>query len=172
MWKIGSVFGRYIGGRPAAMRRLIKLNFPIGRNVVIIGGQFAGCEIAMSLIKSGKTVTIIEESKRLGVDIGPVIRWVVMDMLRKGRVKMEAQVRVEQITKGSVTIAGERDKEEPLPADTVMLALGVKENRRLAQLLEGKAPAVYLVGDASAGEGISRIREAVKSGFDAGNSIR
>ena len=166
------MLAKYASGRPNLMRTLMGLNFPIKKRVAIIGGQFAGCELALSLMEKGKKVTVIEEAKRLGTDIGPVTRWIELGMLRKGGVRIETLAKVQEITKEGVKVSREEEgKEEFFAADTVLLALGLKENTALAKELEGKVPAVYLIGDAVEGSGIKRIREAIATGFEIGSSI-
>ena len=169
-WGAGT-FAKYFSGKPATMRKFMSLDFPIKKRVAVIGGQFPGCELALSLMEKGKEVTIIEESARLGSDIGIVVRWVEMDMLRKGGVRMETRAKVKEITDKGVKVSREDSKEELIEADTVMLALGVKESTALAHELEGKVPAVYLIGDATANGGIKRVMEAVASGFEIGSKI-
>ncbi len=63
-----------------------------------------------------------------------------------------------------------------IEADTEIIALDLGENRELAGQLEGKVPALYLIGDATERQPISppqmwgpiqprRIGEAVKDGY-------
>ena len=171
IWRSGSIVAKYLGDNPALMRRLMGLNFPIKKRVVIIGGQFAGLELALTLMDKGKIVTVIEETKRLGNDIGPTNRWLELDMLRKGGVKMETLAKLKEITPKGVKVIREGGKEYFFEADTVVLTLGLKPNPELAREFEGKAQAVYLIGDGAEGPGIRRIREAIASGFEIGSKI-
>ncbi|MFC2001483.1 FAD-dependent oxidoreductase [Chloroflexota bacterium] len=171
LWSLGTILAKSLSGRPGTMRTLMGLNFPIKKKVAIIGGQFAGLELALILMEKGKNVRVTEESKRLGTDIGVVTRWIETQMLRKGGVKMETLAKLKEITGKGVKVIREEDKEEFFEADTVLLALGLKENTTLAKELEGKAPAVYLIGDAAEGSGTKRIREAIATGFEIGGKI-
>jgi NADPH-dependent 2,4-dienoyl-CoA reductase/sulfur reductase-like enzyme len=119
----------------------------------------------------GKKVTIIEESKRLGSDIGPVNRWLELDMLKKGGVVMESLTKVTEINHKGVKVSREGGKEDFLEADTVILALGLRPNPALANELKGKAPDIYLIGDVAEGAGVRRIREAIASGFEISSKI-
>ena len=51
---------------PKLLRRLSHLYMPIGKRVIIIGGQMHGCETAEFLVKLGRRVTVIETSEALG----------------------------------------------------------------------------------------------------------
>ena len=171
MWRAGSIVAMYLGGNPGLMRQLMGLNFPVKKKVAILGGQFAGFELALTLMDKGKKVIIIEESKRLGSDIGPVNRWLELDMLKKGGVVMESLAKVTEINRKGVKVSREGGKEDFLEADTVILALGLKPNPALANELKGKAPDIYLIGDVAEGVGVRRIREAIASGFEISSKI-
>jgi len=171
MWTLAAKVGKNVAGSPALMRKLLGLHFPIKKKVAIIGGQFAGCELALTLMQKGKEVRIIEESKRLGADIGPVTRWVEMDMLRKGGVAMETLSNVVLITDKGVRVVQDGPKETFFESDTVLLALGLKENLALADKVRKKVPDIYVVGDSAGGGGLRRLREAMGSGFAAGTKI-
>lgn len=155
--------------RPSIMRRLLGLNFPIKKRVAIIGGQFAGCELGLTLVGRGKEVTIIEESKRIGSDIGMVTRWVELAMLREAGAKMETLAKVTEITDKGVKVSREGSSEF-FKADTVFTVPGkaVEANAKLAQQLEGKVPVFYSIGDCA---DPGRIREAMASGFSIGSKI-
>jgi 2,4-dienoyl-CoA reductase (NADPH2) len=171
MWTVAAKLGKDVAGSPAMMRKLLGLNFPIKKKVAIIGGQFAGCELALTLMQKGKEVRIIDEAKRLGADIGPVTRWVEMDMLKKGGVAMEPLTKVVAITDKGVKVVQEGVGEKFFDAETVLLALGLQENLDLADKLKGKVGEVQAVGETTGGGGKKRLREAMNSGFEAGNKI-
>jgi 2,4-dienoyl-CoA reductase (NADPH2) len=171
MWTLAAKVGKDVAGSPALMRKMLGLNFPIKKRVAIIGGQFSGCELALTLMEKGKQVRIIEETKRLGADIGPVTRWVEMDMMKKGGVAMETLTKVKEITDKGVKAVREDGTEVFFDADTVLLALGLKENMELADKLKGKVAEVYVVGESAGGGGKKRLREAMNSGRDVGAKI-
>jgi len=163
-----SPFAKYFA-KPSIMRRLLGLNFPIKKRVAIIGGQFAGCELALALVEEGKEVTVIEESKRIGADIGAVTRWVELAMLRKAGAKLETLSKVTEITDKGVKMSREGSSEF-LEVDTVLIVMGkgVEANTKLVQELEGKVPVLYPIGDCA---NPGRIREAIASGFNIGSKI-
>ncbi|MGB3129096.1 MAG: FAD-dependent oxidoreductase, partial [Dehalococcoidia bacterium] len=67
---------------------MLRFGFPFGKRVAIIGGSFAGCELAVTLVGRGKKVSIIEESKRIGADVGLVHRWIWMKQLREAGARL------------------------------------------------------------------------------------
>lgn len=152
---------------PRLVRRAMRLNFPIKKRVVIIGGGFAGCELAEVLAENGKQVTILEKSTRIGYDIGMTERWVVRRRLAELKVGLETDVTYMEITHEGVNFS-QKDSVRFVNTDTVLLAEKLVSNHKLAQELNLKAPAVYMVGDCAEP---GRIREAVASGFCIGSEI-
>jgi len=168
MWRLSSLVAKYLGGKPTIIRTMLRFGFPIKKRVIILGGQFAGCELALTLMEKEKKITILEESKHSGSDIGPVSRWVEIQMLRKGGVRIETEAEIKEVTHAGVKAVLKGTKEVQFEADTVLVALGLRENTALADQIKGS---VHLVGDASGGGGIKRIMEAIASGFELANRI-
>jgi len=166
LWRLSSLFLRYLYN-PALIRWGLRFGFPFKKRVVIIGGGFAGCELADTLAEKGRKVTILEESRRLGYDIGPVTRWVVMIRLRGFGVRMEKDAKVVEITEKGVK-ASIGDSETFIEADTVVIAIPLAVNDKLAQELKEKGWSIHSIGDCAEP---ARVREAVASGFRVGNEI-
>lgn len=90
-WRFLSICGAVVSQyyyNPDFTRWVLQFEFPLRKKVAIIGGNYAGIELGETLSGRGKEVTILEESKRAGVDIGIVHRWVVMDKLKKAGAKI------------------------------------------------------------------------------------
>jgi len=136
----------------------------VGQKVVVIGGGMVGCETAEFLASKGKKVTIIEMLDRIGIDIGPTTRWVILRRLRDAGVAMETKLKAEEITDEGV-IASRDGATIFLPADTVVLAVGMKPNKELAQALKEKVENLYVIGDCHEPR---RIKEAIEEGFVTG----
>jgi len=96
---------------------------------------------------------------------------VEMDMMKKGGVAMETLTKVTEITDKGVKAKREDGTEVFFEADTILLALGLKENLALADKLKDKVAEVYVVGESAGGGGKKRLREAMNSGRDAGAKI-
>jgi 2,4-dienoyl-CoA reductase (NADPH2) len=167
MWIFGSRALRRMQN-PEQLRQALKLPFPFRKKVVIIGGDFAGCELADTLAGLGKNVTILEESKRLGYDIGITTRWVALKRLADFKVQMEKNVKVIEITKKGVkaTVEG---KEKFYDAGTVALTLPLTTDDTLGSQIEARGYKVHRVGDCSASGG--RVMEAIAAGFKAAYEI-
>jgi 2,4-dienoyl-CoA reductase (NADPH2) len=151
---------------PSFIRWLLRFGFPFKRRVAIVGGGFAGCELAETLVDRGKQVAIIEASNRLGTDIEITHRWVLLQKLKRAGVRMIKEAEVKAITDRGAEIARADDR-ELVEADTVVIA-GASANEELAHELEGVVSEVHMIGD---GAEPAKLLEAVASGFLAGQKI-
>lgn len=164
--RLGALFLRYYYD-PSLIRWMLRFSFPFKKRVAVIGGGFAGCELAVTLTERGKKVAVIEESGRIGYDVGIVHRWVWMKQLRDAGTRLETGASVVEITDKGVKISRD-DSTEFIEADTVVIARGLVPNTELAGKLSGKGPDIYTVGDFVEP---GRLLEATKSGFLIGQQI-
>ncbi|MHB8072396.1 NAD(P)/FAD-dependent oxidoreductase [Desulfosporosinus fructosivorans] len=170
LWRFAAIGAKTFSGYHKLMRFALGIPWPLKRRLVVIGGGFAGCEVAFELNK-GREVTIIEESKKIGYDIGPIDRKTELNILKQNGVRMEALTKVKEFTRNGVKIIKQDGTEGLIEADSVMLSLGVKENKKLYERLSKKFENVHLIGD-GVGEGvIRRTREAIRDGYDIGMRI-
>ncbi len=110
------------------------------RNVAVIGGNLAGCEFAVSLLRSGRDCTILEMAPRLHMGGGDDIDW----HLKNAR--KETNARCTRVTEEGVVF--ERDgKEELVKADLVVYAVGMRSDQTLAKALREEFPEFYQIGD-------------------------
>jgi NADPH-dependent 2,4-dienoyl-CoA reductase/sulfur reductase-like enzyme len=151
---------------PSVLRWLLRFGFPFGKRVIVVGGNFAGIELAETLVDRGKKVTVVEEGKRLGADIEITHRWVFLSKLKKAGTEMLREARVTRITDKGAEVS-HSGTTEFFEADTVV-KVGITPNTELARRLEGKAPELHVVGD-SAEPG--KLMEAMASGFLIGQKI-
>jgi 2,4-dienoyl-CoA reductase (NADPH2) len=160
LWFLAYFLLRYFYN-PSIIRWLLRFKFPFGKRVAIIGGGFAGCELAEVLVDNGKEVTIIEESKHIGADIGPSYRFHMIRKFRESEVQLITEANVIEITKNGLSVS-RKGSSEVFDFDTVVLAVPIKPDNELAKKLEKNSWPVYLVGDCVEPH---LIAEAVKSGY-------
>ncbi|MDX9786116.1 MAG: FAD-dependent oxidoreductase [Desulfobacterales bacterium] len=135
-----------------------------GQNVVIIGGGAVGCETAEFLSMQGKLPVIIEMLDSAAKDVCKINRWHLISRLAQACVGIQLSAKVVGISdKGVEGIR--QGKSELFPADTVVLAVGMRGNRSLTHLLRGKVPQVYYVGDCTEPR---KMTQALTEGFMAG----
>lgn len=126
---------------------LTKKRTDIGMNVVVVGGD-NGAEVACSLARDGKKVTLIEESSRVAQAPYLVARWpLLLDYMREAGVKLLTETVLNSVTTDGVVITDKEGKEQIIKAKTVLLALERLPDNELYQSLEGKVSQLYQVGD-------------------------
>ena len=116
------------------------------KRVIIIGGGLVGIELAEFLQERGREVTVLEAGSIFGKEMALPRRWRSLYELRRHDVALIGNARVEAVTDDGVVYetGGER---RTSAADSVIVAVGTRENRALAESLDGLGAEVYLIGD-------------------------
>jgi 2,4-dienoyl-CoA reductase (NADPH2) len=133
----------------------------------MVGGGLVGCETAEFLHKKVKKVTILEMLPKIASDVGGWARWPMMDRLEQAQVKMEVNMKVEEITDKGVK-ATRDGKAEFYPSDSVVIAVGMKAEDALMNELEGKVAELYKVGNCARP---GKIVDVIYDGFQAGFTV-
>ncbi len=118
----------------------------IGNKVVIIGGGSVGAETAHFLLDQQKDVTLVEMLPDIAGDAEKVNRKVLLRCLGEKGVKIRVLTRATAILARGVEVEFEGNK-ETLPADTVVLATGIRPNNELEAALQGLPAEIHKVGD-------------------------
>ncbi|MCP4688792.1 MAG: FAD-dependent oxidoreductase, partial [Desulfobacterales bacterium] len=122
----------------------------IGDRVAIVGGGLSGCEIAIWLAEMGKQTIIIEMLPELmtgSVPVIPHVKQMTLDMLARCGAGVFTDSRVKEITPAGVRVVHGDNGEDHIPADTVVLAMGMKPNHKLLDQIPNHAGQVYKIGD-------------------------
>ena len=123
----------------------------MGETVVVAGAGLTGCETALHLAQQGKKVTVIDmiSESEIGKDASSMNRITLMELLHQHGVEFRTEVKLEEITdKGALVIDKKWNRFE-IPANTVVLSLGVTPRYEAVKALQGLAREVYVVGDCS-----------------------
>lgn len=120
-----------------------------GDRVVILGGQFQACEVAVNLVKQGKKVTILNPGAEGELYLNGAVWPKLMgsDWLRARGVKIYHGVKDPQVSGMGVTFGTNYNTTVTVEADTVIQATPFDTNRELFDSLIGICPEVYAVGD-------------------------
>ncbi|MEO0249923.1 MAG: FAD-dependent oxidoreductase, partial [candidate division WOR-3 bacterium] len=119
----------------------------LGKKVVVIGSGVSGAQIADFLAEKGYDVTIAAAGEEIARSAAVVIRSLLLERLKQHGVRMLTNTQILGIEKGKVLIKGPSGSES-LPADTVVVSLGVKPNNSIASELQTAVKQVIVVGDA------------------------
>jgi 2,4-dienoyl-CoA reductase (NADPH2) len=132
---------------PRALGWLTKLWVPIGKRVVVIGGELHGCEVAEFLVRRKRKVTIVEESEVLGKGVIDFRLGLLMDWFNRKGVTIMTGVKSMEITDRGVVITTKEGKKETIEADSIVHTSPLTPNISLFESLKGKVPEVYAIGD-------------------------
>ncbi len=142
-----------------------------GRRVVVCGGGSAGLECALDLVREGRQVTVVDQLPldRFAGGMPYLPRLDLMKQLEQGGAVLLPEHTVTSFTDGGVQVSGADGAPILLPADTAIVALGVRPNNQLGQTLEAKyATGVRCVGDCAGGK---NLYDATHSAYFAALSI-
>ena len=133
---------------PRVLRWLTNFWMPVGRTVVIMGGNIQGCQTAEFLVKRGRKVTIVDTAQEIGEGLlEALVKPHLLDWLDKKGVAMVPGVQYEEINDTGLTISTKKGKRQTIEADTIVTALPLQPNAELLKSLKGSAPEVYAIGD-------------------------
>ena len=140
-----------------------------GENIVIIGAGAVGIEAAVMLRQSGRQVTLIEMQPDLSAfrKAEGAMAAEYLRLIEELDIPIRLHTRLEEICDDEVILTDtENGEKEHCPADTVLLALGMKSLTETADALRHSAPEteVYIVGDAVTP---GNLGPAIKSAFTA-----
>ncbi|MEY4722377.1 MAG: hypothetical protein RIQ46_2102, partial [Pseudomonadota bacterium] len=137
---------------------------PLGKRVVIIGGELVGIELAEFLLERGREVTVIEEAPRLGKGLTLVRRMRILSELVEHGVDLCGGASAIAIGPDAVTFTAQDGTPRSVAADTVIVAKGASGDLALAERLKAAGFAVTAIGDAN---GVGYIEGATKAAFEA-----
>ncbi len=144
--KLGKLSG--VTKSPEAIRKLTRTFLPMGKNVVVIGGSLVGLELAEWLAERGRSVTLVEAGKPLGLPMAMPRRWTAVRKAGELGVTLHREATVTRITSDSVEFTvGETTLSAP--ADMVVYAADTTAGAPLAEALATAGVPVEVVGDAA-----------------------
>jgi 2,4-dienoyl-CoA reductase (NADPH2) len=132
---------------PSVLHFLTKLWIPVGKNVVILGGDIQGCQLAEYLVERKRSVTLVDDKPELGRNLIMLTKMRLLPWLESQGVRVITQARVESISDKSVSVVSKDGVRETIPADTVIPALELQPDPSLFDAMTGKVPEIYAIGD-------------------------
>lgn len=147
-----------------ALRRIDSL----GQNVAIVGGGLVGCELALQLGMTGRTVHLLSRKKEVCRDAAYLYREGLLMELKKVPVKIYNEAECTAITSEGVTVRNADAREYTLLADTVIWAGGYLPMEDEAEQFRTLAYDFWKIGDCAQ---VRKIYNARREGYNAGSNI-
>lgn len=141
-----------------------------GKRTLIIGGGLIGCETMEFLVENGHEVVLVEMQPVLAKDMEGRTRHYMMRRMKQRPVKVLLETRVNAVSpQGEVTVCDASGAESSLGLfDTIILAIGYRPDRRLADKLTAAGIPYTAIGDC---EHVEKILTATAAGLRAAAAI-
>lgn len=142
----------------------------IGDTVAVIGGGLVGCETALWLTQNGKKVTIVEALDEILKVNGPLCHAnseMLEHLIPFNGIDVITSAKAVEHADGVLTLETP-DGTKTVACDSVILAIGYKENADLYRELEFLIPELYLLGDARK---VANIMYGIWDAFEVANHI-
>ena len=137
----------------------------LGEQIVVVGGGLIGSEEAVALAREGHTVTILEMQGELAPDCGRMHRLNLLHQIEtEEKITVATGHACSRIAKDGVYARDPDGYEVFFPADTVVMAAGMKPDQDEVERLRILVPECYVVGDALRAR---QIGQATREGTDA-----
>ncbi|WP_431932963.1 FAD-dependent oxidoreductase [Micromonospora sp. RP3T] len=106
---------------------------PRPRHAVVVGGGYVGVEMAEALVQRGLTVQLVEQAAQPMATVDPDMGELVGEAMRRVGIGIRTGLTVTGLEERDGRIAAVVTDDGPIPADVVVLGLGVRPNTRLAE---------------------------------------
>jgi NADPH-dependent 2,4-dienoyl-CoA reductase/sulfur reductase-like enzyme len=135
---------------------------PLGDQIVIIGGELVGIELAEFLHERGRKVTIVDEAPTFGKGLTLVRRMRILSELQEHGVAMHPAASGISIEDGAVRFTDASGTTHTASADHVIVAKGAEGDLKLADALKAEGFNVQSIGDAN---GVGYIEGAIRGAY-------
>ncbi|WP_150294855.1 FAD-dependent oxidoreductase [Sphingobium estronivorans] len=164
--KVGSATG--LSGNLEFVRKATHGWMPLGKRIVIIGGELVGLELAEFLGERGREVSVLDEQPRLGRGLTIVRRMRLLEELREHGIHLHPSLSDIRIEGKQVRFTDDKGVAGAIDCDHVIVAQGARDNLTLADQLKREGLAVQVVGDAG---GVGYIEGAMRGALKAARAI-
>ncbi|HPC86227.1 MAG TPA: NAD(P)/FAD-dependent oxidoreductase [Smithellaceae bacterium] len=140
------------------------------RRVAVIGSGMTGLETAEKLAEDGNRILVVEMMDRIAAGVHAQHVDDILPRLKAYSTDFITSHKLTGISADGITlenIADGRRREEK--ADAVVLSVGVRSDRALADQLRPHFSRLFMIGDARR---VGRIPQAVRDGFDTAWNLR
>ena len=121
----------------------------VGKEVVVLGGGFVGCETALFLAEQDKKVTLVVRRDQVLPEMNVAApRSAFFEKVMKHHMKIETNTKLDEITEDGIMATDREGRKTKIKGDTVVLALGLKAESKLFDDLTSLPDLeVYSIGD-------------------------
>ena len=136
----------------------------VGDRVVVIGGGLVGIETALHLAMQGKKVSIVEMLPAIANDANfryaRTYRWKIEEY----GIDVYTSTKCSAVTEEGVLAVDQEGNELRIPADHVVISVGMKPRTHVVESLRDCAPEFIPIGNCVRP---GQIKDAIRAGYDA-----
>ena len=136
--------------------------------VAVIGGGLVGCETAEYLAERGCKVALVEAQDKIATGVSSTVLPTLLENYRAYGVEQYTGHTVTRIAADGLFCEDQNGKTVHIPCEQVVMASGARSVAFDTQALIEQGIAVIKVGDCNE---VADISHAIKTGYDAANSI-
>lgn len=145
---------------PSVLRIVSKFWLPMPKNIVVIGAELVGLELAEFLVERGRTVTVLDDAKKPGAGLYIVRRMRLLTEIQAHGVTLLNNATDIRIGDHCVSYTNYRGQRRTLAAEQIIVAKGATGDITLADELTKAGFSVHAIGDCT---GVSYIEGAIES---------
>jgi 2,4-dienoyl-CoA reductase-like NADH-dependent reductase (Old Yellow Enzyme family)/NADPH-dependent 2,4-dienoyl-CoA reductase/sulfur reductase-like enzyme len=145
--------------RPQVLRQVSRAWMPLAKEIVIVGSELVGLELAEYLAERGRRVTVLDEAARPGKGLYLVRRMRLLRELRELGVTVLKRAGDIVIEDAAVSYTNFRGQRRRIAAGHVIVAQGASAELTLAEALREAGFTVHSIGDCN---GVGYIEGAME----------
>lgn len=150
--------------------KYIPFSMPIGKRVVIMGGEHHACELGEFLTKRGRKVTIVNPGEVWAEGMTVDDREFLMPWFKRKGVVLYSGAKFERVTDEGLVITTKEGETKTIVADTVLPSTLLKQNLDMVEKLKDIVPEIYTVGSCFKPEPDIMV-DAIYAGAKAGHEV-
>lgn len=142
----------------------------LGKQVVIIGGGEVGVETGIYLAKMGREVTVLEMRGELAADTTKIHYYSMFKEAWESQPSFHSilNVKVCGISGDTVRYLNKEEKEYTIPAESIVVSVGMAAKKKEAMAFYGIAPEFYMIGDCKTP---ATVQQAVRAAYSTAMRI-
>lgn len=141
------------------LRQKIKIN---NKKVIVLGGGETGLEVAEFLASgdSGNSVTVIEMLDKVGREMYASVLGMMMKRFADLNINVMTKTKITNIDSNNVSVESENGESNVLSADVIILAAGLKPDKKIVDKYSNSFEKFQVIGDA---DKCGNIADALKA---------
>ena len=121
---------------------------PIGKSVIVMGGDVKAIQLTEFLIKRDRKVTLVceEDDMKFGEGLARLNNFKLTKWFVENGVEVIKNAKFKEITKTGLVFTTKEGEERTVEADSILPIYPLKKNESLYEAIKDKAPEVVMVG--------------------------